>query len=54
MVVGLGSGTASALAIQHLGKRLKDGSLKDIVGIPSSVYPLFVTAQFFRYNQYTY
>ncbi|XP_078162649.1 nagB/RpiA/CoA transferase-like superfamily protein isoform X1 [Carex rostrata] len=38
MVVGLGSGTASALAIQHLGKRLNDGSLKDIVGIPSSTF----------------
>ncbi|KAJ4751461.1 Ribose-5-phosphate isomerase A [Rhynchospora pubera] len=38
MVVGLGSGAASGIAIQHLGKRLKDGSLRDIVGIPSSTF----------------
>ncbi|KAK3145887.1 hypothetical protein QOZ80_3BG0258800 [Eleusine coracana subsp. coracana] len=37
MVVGLGSGPASALAIQYLGTRLRRGSLTDIVGITSSV-----------------
>ncbi|KAK3149154.1 hypothetical protein QOZ80_3AG0213690 [Eleusine coracana subsp. coracana] len=37
MVVGLGSGPASALAIQYLGTRLRRGSLTDIVGISSSV-----------------
>lgn len=34
MVVGLGSGHASGLAIQYLGRRMRDGALKDIVGIP--------------------
>ncbi|XP_010904676.1 probable ribose-5-phosphate isomerase 4, chloroplastic isoform X2 [Elaeis guineensis] len=37
MVVGLGSGRASGLAIQYLGRRMRDGALKDIVGIPMSV-----------------
>lgn len=35
MVVGLGSGPASALAIQYLGTRLRRGSLTNIVGITS-------------------
>lgn len=34
MVIGLGSGCASCLAIQYLGGRLRDGALQDIVGIP--------------------
>ncbi|KAI5446675.1 variant 2 [Lathyrus oleraceus] len=37
MVVGLGSGHASGMAIQHLGRQLHRGNLKDIVGIPTSV-----------------
>ncbi|RZB64483.1 putative ribose-5-phosphate isomerase 4, chloroplastic isoform C [Glycine soja] len=37
MVVGLGSGHASGMAIQHLGSQLRTGNLKDIVGIPMSV-----------------
>ncbi|RWW39344.1 hypothetical protein BHE74_00055335, partial [Ensete ventricosum] len=37
MVVGLGSGRASGLAIKYLGRRLREGALKDIVGVPSSV-----------------
>ncbi|KAG1368449.1 putative ribose-5-phosphate isomerase 4, chloroplastic [Cocos nucifera] len=37
MVVGLGSGHASGLAIQYLGRRMRVGALKDIVGIPMSV-----------------
>ncbi|XP_006650681.1 probable ribose-5-phosphate isomerase 4, chloroplastic [Oryza brachyantha] len=36
MVVGLGSGPASGLAIQYLGTRLRRGSLTGIMGIPSS------------------
>ncbi|KAI3742876.1 hypothetical protein L1987_60574 [Smallanthus sonchifolius] len=36
MVVGLGSGTASSLAIEYLGQKLRVGLLKDIVGIPTS------------------
>ncbi|XP_074574454.1 putative ribose-5-phosphate isomerase 4, chloroplastic [Curcuma longa] len=37
MVVGLGSGRASGLAIKYLGQRLREGSLKDVVGVPTSV-----------------
>ncbi|KAE9599201.1 putative ribose-5-phosphate isomerase [Lupinus albus] len=37
MIVGLGSGHASGMAIQHLGCQLRTGNLKDIVGIPMSV-----------------
>ncbi|MQL93409.1 hypothetical protein Taro_026058 [Colocasia esculenta] len=37
MMIGLGSGPASCMAIQHLGRQLQEGSLKDIVGIPTSV-----------------
>ncbi|KAK1597020.1 hypothetical protein QYE76_016423 [Lolium multiflorum] len=36
MVVGLGSGAASGLAVQYLGTRLRRGSLTGIVGVPSS------------------
>lgn len=36
MIVGLGTGSTTAFAIQHLGDRLKEGKLKDIVGIPTS------------------
>ncbi|KAJ0980440.1 hypothetical protein J5N97_008695 [Dioscorea zingiberensis] len=37
MVIGLGSGSASCLAIQYLGRRLRDGALREVVGIPMSV-----------------
>ncbi|CAL9135500.1 unnamed protein product [Musa textilis] len=37
MVVGLGSGRASGLAIKYLGQRLREGTLKGIVGVPTSV-----------------
>ncbi|XP_004486512.2 probable ribose-5-phosphate isomerase 4, chloroplastic [Cicer arietinum] len=37
MIVGLGSGHASDMAIQHLGLQLRRGNLKDVVGIPMSV-----------------
>ncbi len=36
MVLGLGSGTTSALMVQALGRKLREGTLWDIVGIPSS------------------
>jgi len=36
MVLGLGSGTTSALMVQALGRKLREGTLRDIVGIPSS------------------
>jgi ribose 5-phosphate isomerase A len=35
-IVGLGTGSTTAFAIQHLGERLKSGELKNIVGIPTS------------------
>jgi ribose 5-phosphate isomerase A len=35
-VVGLGTGSTTAYAIQYIGVRLKSGDLKDIVGIPTS------------------
>ncbi|XP_020256206.1 probable ribose-5-phosphate isomerase 4, chloroplastic isoform X2 [Asparagus officinalis] len=37
MVIGLGSGHASNLAIQHLGQKLRQGCLTNILGIPTSV-----------------
>ncbi|XP_022873656.1 probable ribose-5-phosphate isomerase 4, chloroplastic isoform X2 [Olea europaea var. sylvestris] len=36
MVIGLGSGRASGLAIQYLGRQLRSGLIKDIVGIPTN------------------
>lgn len=35
-IVGLGTGSTTAFAIQFLGERLKSGELKDIKGIPTS------------------
>ncbi|XP_060194387.1 probable ribose-5-phosphate isomerase 4, chloroplastic [Lycium barbarum] len=37
MVIGLGSGNASTLAIQYLGQQLRAGALKDVTGIPTCV-----------------
>ncbi|PKI72055.1 hypothetical protein CRG98_007550 [Punica granatum] len=37
MVVGLGSGLASGMAIKYLGQQLRAGALEDIVGIATSV-----------------
>ena len=37
MVVGMGSGTTTYFAIERLGEKLRAGSLKNIVMIPSSV-----------------
>jgi ribose 5-phosphate isomerase A len=36
MALGLGSGTTSTLMVQTIGKRLREGTLRDIVGVPSS------------------
>jgi ribose 5-phosphate isomerase A len=36
MVVGLGSGTTSTLMVQAIGRKLREGTLRDIVGVPSS------------------
>lgn len=35
MVVGLGSGHASVLAIQYLGQQLRAGIIKDVTAIPT-------------------
>ena len=35
-IVGLGTGSTTAYAIQFIGDRLKSGELKDIVGVPTS------------------
>jgi ribose 5-phosphate isomerase A len=35
-IVGLGTGSTTAFAIQFLGDRLKSGELKDIKGVPTS------------------
>ncbi|KAL5841088.1 hypothetical protein ACOSQ3_011691 [Xanthoceras sorbifolium] len=37
MVVGLGSGHVSDMAIQYLGRQLRSGALHDIIGVPMSV-----------------
>lgn len=36
MVVGLGTGSTAALFVEELGRRLGEGALTDIVGIPTS------------------
>lgn len=36
VIVGLGTGSTTVFAIEHLGARLKSGDLKDIKGIPTS------------------
>lgn len=36
MVLGLGSGTTSALMVQAIGRKLREGSLTSVVGVPSS------------------
>jgi ribose 5-phosphate isomerase A len=36
MVLGLGSGTTSALMVQSIGRKLREGALRNIVGVPSS------------------
>ncbi|CAH2046481.1 unnamed protein product [Thlaspi arvense] len=36
MVIGLGSGEGSDMAIRYLGQQLRSGSLEDVVGVPMS------------------
>lgn len=36
MVLGLGTGSTAALVVDELGRRLKAGTLKDIIGVPTS------------------
>ena len=37
MVVGLGTGSTAAFAVKRIARRMRDGDLADIVGIPSSL-----------------
>lgn len=37
MAVGLGSGSTAKFAVEAVGKKLKDGELRDVVGVPTSV-----------------
>jgi ribose 5-phosphate isomerase A len=45
-IVGLGTGSTTAFAIQHLGDRLKSGDLKDIKGIPTSFQASVLAKQY--------
>lgn len=45
-IVGLGTGSTTAYAIQHLGDRLKAGTLKDIKGIPTSFQASVLAKQY--------
>ena len=45
-VVGLGTGSTTAYAIQHLGDRLKSGDLKDIKGVPTSFQASVLAKQY--------
>jgi len=37
MVIGLGTGSTAAFAVERVGEKLKSGELKDIIAIPTSV-----------------
>lgn len=37
MVLGLGTGSTTAFAVDRIGELLKSGELKDIVGVPTSI-----------------
>jgi len=37
MILGLGSGSTAHFALEEIGKRIRDGRLKSIIGIPSSI-----------------
>jgi ribose 5-phosphate isomerase A len=37
MVVGLGTGSTAAFAVDRIGELLKSGELKDIIGVPTSI-----------------
>jgi ribose 5-phosphate isomerase A len=45
-IVGLGTGSTTAFAIQYLGERLKSGELKDIKGIPTSFQASVLAKQY--------
>ena len=37
MVLGLGTGSTTAYAIDRIGELMKNGELKDIIGVPTSI-----------------
>lgn len=45
-IVGLGTGSTTAFAIQFLGERLKSGELQDIKGIPTSFQASVLAKQY--------
>jgi ribose 5-phosphate isomerase A len=45
-VVGLGTGSTTAYAIQYLGERLASGDLKDIKGVPTSFQAIVLARQY--------
>ena len=45
-IVGLGTGSTTAYAIEAIGDRLKSGDLKDIKGIPTSFQAIGLARQF--------
>lgn len=45
-IVGLGTGSTTAYAIQALGDRLKSGNLKDIKGVPTSFQAIVLARQY--------
>jgi ribose 5-phosphate isomerase A len=46
MVVGLGTGSTTAFAIQAIGERLASGDLKDIKGIPTSFQAIVLARKY--------
>jgi|SRR6478672_7413955 len=45
-IVGLGTGSTTAYAIEYLGERIKSGELKDIKGIPTSFQASVLAKQY--------
>ena len=37
MVLGLGTGSTTAFAVDRIGELLSQGKIKDIVGVPTSI-----------------
>ncbi|HEY9624083.1 MAG TPA: ribose-5-phosphate isomerase RpiA [Crinalium sp.] len=45
-IVGLGTGSTTAYAIQFIGERLQSGELKDIKGVPTSFQAIVLARQY--------
>jgi ribose 5-phosphate isomerase A len=45
-VVGLGTGSTLAFFIRELGRRFKEGQIKDIIGVPTSFQSRMIAAEF--------